>query len=370
MGYRKQYLWRSGTALLTAAAILGTATNVLAEETTTQPVQTGEQVKSQQSAPERDASAAAADIKSKIESDSSQAQAAPVANASEATAQKPWFTRNFGMNYNSFFAGPGLTNAARGITPDFFGGDQDTGMYFWNLISVKKKNFIGDLALDIQFRNQLVVNHKVEGEAPLQFRHQGQRVGVSGKLLKGKDWVLSGAINTDLPIRAIAGQVNSERTLLLNPGMFATFSWDPAGSKWGFFALITPRVLFYRDRQAKSTQDLNWEKKEPGRNALATLKPELFLIANPSVSYTFNDKAQARLGVQLDYEKMVGGSGIQRLPMGVELGFGYDVASWLNVYTYLQTSTPLDDTLRANAGSTAKWYDTASLNVWFSGNVF
>lgn len=369
MGYRKQYLWRSGTALVVIAAVLGTATNVLAEETATQPVQTGEQVKSQQSAPERDASAAAADIKAKVESESSQAQAAPVANASEATVQKPWFTRNFGMNYNSFFAGPSLTNAKEALPPSYFGGPDDTGMYFWNLISVKKKNIIGDLALDVQFRGQLVVNHQVEGESAIQYRHQGQRVGLSGKLLKGKDWVLSGAINTDLPIRAISGQINSERTLLMNPGMFATFSWDPAGSKWGLFALLTPRVFFYRDRFAKTTQDKNWEARTGG-NALEVRKPELILIANPSVSYTFNEKTQARLGVQLDYEKMVATQGIKRQPMGVELGVGYDVASWLNVYTYIQTSTSLDDDLRAAQGSTSKWYETASLNVWFSGNLF
>lgn len=368
MGY--QTFWRSGVALMTVAAIVGTSTSALAEETNNNNnAVNGEQLLSQQAAPERGNLPDA--IKAKIESDSSQANAAaPAAQASTAEIKKgSWFTDNFGMNYNSFFAGPALTNAKEALPPSYFGGPDDTGMYFWNLISVKKKKFIGDLALDVQFRGQIVVNNQTEGESALQYRHQGQRVGLSGKLLKGKDWALSGAVNTDLPIRAITGQINSERTLLMNPGMFATFSWDPAGSKWGLFALLTPRVFFYSDRGAKSAQDKKWEDSTGG-NSLAVRKPELILIAAPSVSYTFNEKAQARLGVQLDYEKMVAGSGFQRLPMGVELGFGYDVASWLNVYTYLQTSTPLDDTIRANAGSSSKWYETASLNVWFSGNVF
>ncbi|NBV50802.1 hypothetical protein EBR78_06245, partial [bacterium] len=201
----------------------------------------------------------------------------------DESSQPSWFTKNIGINYNSFFAGPGL-NSSIDEPPSMTGEASDSGLNFFNLVSVKYK-YSERFAFDIQFRNQIVVTNEKD------FRHQGQRFGISGKLLKGEDWVLAGAVNTDVPIGAIAGQIPSERTLLLNPGMFATFSYTPAASGWSAFALLAPRVWFYRDRNALARQDaLNG-----GTNA----KPEYTVFVNPSVNYALTSKVGMRLGTTL-----------------------------------------------------------------------
>jgi hypothetical protein len=270
---------------------------------------------------------------------------------------KSWLERNFGMNYNSFFAGPGL-GGPLDIPPGMSGAGSDTGLNFFNLVSVKWK-FSQRFAFDIQFRNQLVVTNQWE------FRHQGQRFGISGTLLKGEDWVLSGAINSDVPLRAIAGQIPSERTLIMNPGMFATFNYAPAGSRWSLFALLAPRMWLYSDRNAVAIQDV----ANGGINA----KPEFSLYMNPSVNYALNEKVGLRLGTVLEYAKNIGWESARRNYMPMEFGVTYDISPKLSVYTYLMTSTPLDDSLRRTQLKTDNpphWTQTASLNVWLSGTIF
>ncbi len=265
--------------------------------------------------------------------------------------------RNFGMNYNSFFAGPGIGQPLS-VPPGLTGEAADSGLNFFNLISVKWK-FSERFALDVQFRNQLVVTNQWE------FRHQGQRLGISGKLLKGEDWVLAGAINSDVPIAAIAGQIPTQRTLLLNPGMFATFDYTPAGSRWSVFALLAPRIWFYRDRDALALQDA----KTGGVNA----KPEYSIYINPSINYAASDKVGVRLGTTLEFSKNIGWASMRRNFMPFELGVTYDVSPQLSIYTYLLTSTPLDDQLRRDqlgTNSPPDWTKTASINVWLSGTIF
>jgi hypothetical protein len=281
----------------------------------------------------------------------------------EATGESKAFRfikQNFGMNYNSFFAGPGL-NFANDRPVAFTGRASDAGFNFFNLISVRWK-FSQNIAFDVQFRNQLVVNNVFE------YRHQGQRFGVSGKLLSGTNWRLTGAVNTDLPIRGIMGQIASERTLITNPGMFASYSYTPSDSRWSVFALVTPRLFFYSDRQAVSSQDVVSNPSNPQAR-----KPEYVLVLNPSINYAVNDKTGIRFGTTLDYRKNVGFDAIRRDFMPFELGVTYDVSPAFSVYTYVMTSTPLDDQLRkdlARGGPTVPWYQTASLNVWLSGTLF
>lgn len=284
--------------------------------------------------------------------------ATPAPQALEAGVEGPsWVERNFGLNYNSFFYGPGL-GLPLDLPPGMTGEASDTGLNFFNLISAKWK-FSERFAFDIQFRNQLVITNQWE------FRHQGQRFGMSGKLLKGEDWVLSGAVNSDVPIRAIAGQIPSERTLLFNPGMFATFSYAPKGSRWSMFALLAPRVWFYRDSGALALQDV----KNGGTNA----KPEYTIYVNPSVNYAVTDKVGLRFGTTLEYAKNVGWESARRNYMPMELGVTYDISPKFSVYTYLLASTPLDDGLRRQQLKTdnpPNWTQTASLNVWLSGTLF
>lgn len=268
--------------------------------------------------------------------------------------------RNFGLNYNSFVYGPGLTTSAT-VPPDNSGYPSDSGLNLWNLVSVKWK-FSERLALDLQFRNQFVFTNQVE------FRHQGQRLGISGKLLKGDTWSLTGAVNSDVPIRALMGQLASDRTLLFNPGMFASFEYQPPASKWSFYMLLTPRVFFYRDRMALAPQDIS---SGQGLNG----KREVTLAFNPSINYAITDKIGWRFGAQLEWSKMVGSTGLDRTYMPLETGFTFDIGPYLSIYPYLQVSTPLDNGLRqsqalASGQPALNWADSLALNVWVSGVLF
>ena len=278
--------------------------------------------------------------------------------ASVSAAEEPsWLKRNFGMNYNSFFYGPGLMLPAS-LPPAMTGEPDDTGLYFFNLISLKWK-FSERFAFDVQLRNQLVVTNQFE------FRHQGQRFGISGKLLKGEDWSLTGAVNTDAPIAAIAGQIPTQRTLLLNPGMFATFSYNPAGSRWSAFALLQPRIWFYRDRDALAMQD--------AKNGGVNNKPEYTIYINPSINYAATEKVGIRLGTTLEFRKNIGWESMRRNYAPMELGVTYDISPQFSIYTYLLTSTPLDDDLRRQQLGTNNpphWLSTASINLWLSGTIF
>jgi len=176
---------------------------------------------------------------------------------------------------------------------------------------------------------------------------------------------LSGAVNTDVPISAIAGQIPSERKLLVNPGMFATFSYTPAGSKWSGFALLAPRFWIYSDRNALARQDI--------RNGGTNAKPEYTVFVNPSVNYAVSSKLGLRLGTTLEYSKNIGWDSPRRNYMPMEFGVTYDIDPKFSLYTYLLTSTPLDDGLRRRQLGTENpphWTQTASINVWLSGTLF
>lgn len=285
--------------------------------------------------------------------------------AQQSVAERPERSRwrsirdRLSANYNSFFEGPGpglpLTE-----TPSYTGDPDDTGLNFFNLVSVRYQ--VSDrLGLDVQFRNQWVLTNGME------FRHQGQRFGLSGRLLEGKNWDLTGAINTDLPIRPIMGQIASERTLLLNPGLFANFTYAPSGSRWSLFALLQPRIWFYQDDQAVSRQDVARNPANP-----AAGKPSYVISINPSANYALSERTGIRAGTTLEYSKFVGMERAQRGFLPLELGFTYEASSVLNIYTYVLTSTPLDDGLRRDMGVARRvpWYDTASLNLWLSGRLF
>lgn len=278
------------------------------------------------------------------------------AGTTEASAPKPsWLKRNFGVNYNSFFYGPGIVSPQ--LTPPGYSGQpDDTGWYFWNLISAKWK-FSERFALDVQFRNQVVVSNE------FAYRHQGQRLGISGTFLKGDDWSFAGAFNSDIPVAGIAGQINEQRTLLMNPGLFSFFSYAPKSSKWSLFALAAPRIWFYRDRNALALQD--------AKRGGTTVKPEYTIFLNPSINYAVNDKVGVRFGTTFEFTKFVGFDDPRRSYMPFELGVTYDISPAFSVYTYLTSTTPIDDGLRADQGfPNAKWWETASINLWLSGTLF
>jgi hypothetical protein len=308
--------------------------------------------------------------------------ASPIEGAASTTVAEPVAAPKIspvGVSYDSFFAGPGISQSI-GVPPSLATGQAaDSGLNFWNLVSVKWR-FSERLALDVQFRNQLVfvsdAARSQTGSSFLEFRHQGQRFGVSGKLLSGDEWNLRGAVNTDLPVRAILGQIPSDRTLILNPGMWATFDYAPKSSRWSLFALLTPRMWFYRDRGAVASQDLA-ACTDQDTGALIcdplTNKPLMILSANPSINYQVSPKVGVRLGTTISYMQTAAGGGLQRDIMPMELGVTYDLMPALSIYTYLQTTTPLDDGVRRDLYGMTKpvaWYNTASINVWLSGTIF
>jgi len=279
------------------------------------------------------------------------------AAASPATEKTGWekFKDNLGMDLNSFWSGPGIGQPLD-QSPGMQGTPSDTGLNFFNLISAKYK-FSDRLAFDVQFRNQIVHTGTPE------FRWQGQRFGISGKLLKGDNWSLSGAVNTDLPIPGLMGQMNQERSLLFNPGAFTSFSYRPEGSRWSVFALLMPRVFFYGDRDARSVQD-------EASGLAAGEKAEYFLVANPSINYQVSEKVGLRLGMTLDFTKNVAWEGPRRNYMPFEAGVTWDVTDKISIYPYVLGSSPLDDQLRRQQGSDREWYHTVSVGTWISGTLF
>lgn len=278
-------------------------------------------------------------------------------NQTEAAETKSFSQRvleHIGLSYFSVFSGPGLGQPL-GYPPGMNGAPSDTGLNFFNLVSLKYK--LSDrYAIDLQFRGEMVVTNKWE------YRHQGQRLGVSGDLLKGDHWKLSGAFNTDIPIPAIMGQIPSERTLIFDPGLFAFFSYEPPGSKWSLFALLQPRIWFYRDRQALAVQDV--------LSGGAVQKPEYDIYFEPTLNYAVTPKFGLRTGVTFEWTKFVGFNTVRRNYMPIELGFTYELSPKFSVYTQLLCSTPLDDGLREAQGfGNTAWWKSTSINLWLSGTL-
>lgn len=280
---------------------------------------------------------------------------ASTSTVEETESSLAFVKKHFGLNYNSFFAGPGV-NGKFFDTPGMTGTPSDTGWNLFNLISLRYK-ITPKFGLDLQLREQQVLTNQFE------WRHQGQRLGIFATFLKGETYSLAGALNSDIPIPGLFGQIQKQRTQLFNPGLFSFFSWNPKGSKWSVFSVVAPRIWIYEDRQALSKQDI--------LAGGAFNKPEYTFYLNPSINYATSENTGVRLGTTLEYTKFVANSGVIRNFMPFELGFTYDVNEMLSIYPYIYTSTPLDDGLREGRGfGGTPWHKTLSLNLWLSGKLF
>lgn len=279
-----------------------------------------------------------------------------------APSAPPWYKRWFGLTYFTFFDGPGAGDFSR--TPNHLGKSADRGWSIWTNLSARLK-FTDRIALDYQFRLQQIITNEAD------FRYQGGRVGISGTFLKIDDpaftltW--SGAINTDIP--GIGGQINSERALIVNPGMFTQISLRPKQSRFSLFALVTPRFWLYSDFNAMDRQAL-----EGG--AVPGQKPILALVFQPSINIDLfpslakrGESLQFRTGMAFDVRMNANDSGPRRWFWPVDIGVSYDHASWLSIYPHLRFSGPWDDGLRAELGSRNQWYDTLSMGLWVSGTI-
>lgn len=262
-----------------------------------------------------------------------------------------------GLNYFTFFDGPGLgTDFSK--SPNALGRASDRGWSLWTNLSVKGK-VSSNLGVDLQLRLQQIVTNQFE------FRYQGARLGTSGTLLKverpGYKLVWSGALNSDIPG---VGQVTTERKLIVNPGLFSNLTVRPTGSRFSLYALVSPRVWFYSDRDAMDRQSL-----EGG--AVAGQKPEAALAMQPSVNYDITEKTAVRTGLGIDIRKNANADSFRRWFMPVDLGVSHTINSVLSIYPHVRFSGPWDNGLRRDLGarSGTDWTDTASVGLWLNGTL-
>jgi hypothetical protein len=284
--------------------------------------------------------------------------AAATTQASSTTTLKDRVSQYLGLNYFTFFDGPGVGTDFT-YTPNNLGRASDRGWSFWTNLSARGK-FSSNLALDVQFRLQQIVTNELEA------RYQGARVGLSGTLLKVESpaytLIWSGAMNTDLP--GVGGQIVSERALIANPGLFSNLTLRPRNSKFSVFALVSPRIWFYSDPQAMDRQAL-----EGG--AVLGQKPEVAINLQPSINYDLTEKTVVRAGMLFDIRKNMNDDSLRRWFWPVDFGVSHQINNFISIYPHARFSGPWDNGLRAelNAPTGTRWTDTASLGLWINGTL-
>ena len=205
-----------------------------------------------------------------------------------------------GITYFSFFYGPGVHPDQLNYNPNQLGNPQNDGVYFQNQVSLRYK-FSTHMAFDFQSRFNLILNNMAHSPNFSMLRWEAPRVGVSGKLASGEDWTLVGAINTDFPYYAplpFSGYQAKNRTVILNPGMFANFQYNPKDSKWSVFSVINPRYFFYTNRNAA-------EPQMQLSGLIPQNKPELIISILPTVNYRLSPNSTLTVGTNIDYRKQV-----------------------------------------------------------------
>jgi len=296
--------------------------------------------------------------------------------ADEQSTAPASFSR-LGISYFSFFAGPGFTQATGTYSPNQLGRPSDDGVNFFNLISFKYR-FSKSLALDLQTRHTLILNNGTENPEFSAFRWESPRVGLSGTLASGETWSLSGAVNTDFPYfmpEPFSGYTARARTVLFNPGMFASFSYRPKGSRFSIGGVLAPRMFFYSDRTAGEAQLLSG-------GLSAGNKPELVVAVLPTLNYSLAEKLELSLGATLDYRKQVlsdwnpfqaslasnGDSTAWRfMAMPLSLGLTYTASSAFTIFPFVQVFPIAAQRVNAKTGAQADLLETASVGMWISG---
>jgi hypothetical protein len=286
----------------------------------------------------------------------------------------------FGMSYFAFVNGPGLDPDLRSVPPNEIGRPDFTGLNSFNVISLKYR-FSQNLAFDFQTRTRVVFNDGTRRKNFQNFFWESPRAGVSGKLMGGEDWSLTGALNTDFPSflpSPLTGYTARERTVLMNPGLFASLRYSPKRSRWSLFTVMTPRFFFYRDREAIEQEAL-------AAGVTGANKPELGLWTSPTVSYNFTEKSALTFGTSIGYVKQVGSSWsptratmisnanspawlLEAIPVSV--GYSYTFNSAITVFPFIQAFPIPSQRFDAQKGTTASLSETASLGMWVNGTLF
>jgi len=262
------------------------------------------------------------------------------------------FVQRLGMTYFTFYDGQSLED------PGFFGGklgknergrpiNGNDGYSAFNNISITYK-LTERINFDQQTRLEYVHNDKRE------WRFQGMRVGISGRLLSGKNWSLKGAFNTDIP--ELNGYNERARTTIFNPGLFAGLAYT-INERWSLYSVLTPRFYFYRDDRAVESQ---WAAagRDPGD------KRRFELRGSPTLNYQVNDRFGIRGGFDIQIVNRIRDdrTELTRFPTtSVNLGPTIAVNKALNLYIFARTF-PFDG-LKARK-------ETLSLGAWINGVIF
>lgn len=286
-----------------------------------------------------------------------------------------------GVNYMSFFDGPGLFTDQQSITPNALGNPSDDGLVLMNNLSLKYQ-LRKDLSLDFQIRFHYVMTNGNEVEDFGPFRWQSPRLGISTTFFKTENAKLTGAFNSDLPYYfpepVGGGYIAEKRTTILTPGLFAKYAYTPTTSRWSLFSLVQPRFYIYENRNVAEDQ-LSRSGYSP------RLKNEFTMSLSPSVNYAFTDKFGTRLGTEFIYKKLVVSSwnptnsssrsadpdskAWRLQPMPLQLGFTYTFSPILEVSTYVQ-GFPVASQRLDKKGNTTNFENTISAGAWISGTLF
>ncbi|MBI2712457.1 MAG: hypothetical protein HYX41_06340 [Bdellovibrio sp.] len=299
---------------------------------------------------------------------------------SSQDTEAPKLSDVFGITYFSFFNGPGFLTDTYSYCPNNLGKPSNDGINFQNNVSFRWK-FSHKFALDLQARFYLILNNGTDNPNFHNFRWETPRIGISGKLLNGDDWSLSGAINTEFPYffpTPLSGYQVKQRKVIFNPGMFASFKYEPRNSPWSIFSVVTPRFFLYADRSVAEPQ-LSYAGFLPGN------KPELILSLSPTINYKVGSKSKLTLGTILDYRKYVisswnpldaslitnGDDPAWRLSaVPVSLGVTYQFNEQVTIYPYVTAYPIAAQRIDAVTGKQATFLESASIGMWVNGTLF
>ena len=303
-------------------------------------------------------------------------------NSSVSSSESSWnekLKKRLGITYFSFFYGPGLHPDHWSYNPNQLGLPENDGMYFQNNLSFRYK-FSPTLAIDFQTRVKLFVNNAKSNPDFTLIRWEAPRIGISGRLLSGEDWTLTGAINTDFPYffpEPFSGMQAKARTVLFAPGMFASFRYEPKRSRWSVFSVLSPRMFFYKDNTKAESQFYN-----AGNDA--GNKPELILGLQPTLNYRLTPNLSLTAGTTIEYRKQVysdwnpfkatvlsnGSSKAWRLnALPATLGVTWSVAPSVTLFPFISGYPIAAQRVNANTGKQASFLETVSIGMWLSGTI-
>ena len=301
----------------------------------------------------------------------------------EAAQSAAFFDRlreDFGLTYFTFFYGPGVIPGQFRINPNHLGYPENDGVSAQNQVSLRWK-FSKTLALDLQLSFRLIFNNGIDSAQFQHFRWEAPRLGVSGRLLSGDHWALTGAINTDFPgflPEPLSGYKAQQRKVLFNPGMFASFKYMPRRSRWSIFTVLSPRYFFYGDKHAA-------EPQQSTAGFVPQNKPELIIAFLPTLSYSLSDVIKLTLGSNVDYRKQVisgwnplraslasNGSdpGWRLSPVPVNFGVSFTLSEALNIFPFVSCYPIAIQRVDNQTNRQASFLQATSLGMWINGSLF